>query len=389
MRVLLIDTNFSSTPIYEYLLSLKHQVFTIGRNPQDFMAKSYSNYIEADYTDIETLKNTVKEYSIDRVVPGCNDYSYEVCCYLEGLTMNVDSIDKIHTLVNKKSFRAFGLENGLPVPRVFNLDELKVNTLQGPIIIKPSDSFSGKGVTRLDTYSARELDGAVNYAVSSSRDGSYVIEEFVEGQLYSHSAFIKNGVIVKDFLVEEYGSVNPFVVDTSYVNTDFSRDVHFEINKDIERIVKLLKLSDGLIHTQFILRDDKYWLIETTRRCPGDLYSQLIEISTGFNYSAMYASFFVGEQLEVDSSVGSVIPVIRHTVTQDKSGIFDFLRFTESVEVMRYISISVAGDYLHPSPGGRVGILFINSDSEITRNTLVNQLIDRSVYQIKLVREAV
>lgn len=389
MRILLIDTNFSSTPLYEYLVSLKHQVFTIGRNPQDFMAKSYSNYIEADYTDIEVLKNTVKEYAIDRVVPGCNDYSYEVCCYLEGFTMNVDSLDQVHTLVNKKSFREFGLENGLPVPQVFGLVDLRLTPDQGPLIIKPADSYSGKGITRLDTYGDGELDSAVNHAVASSRDGSYVIEEFVEGQLYSHSAFIKNKEIVKDFLVEEHGSVNPFVVDTSYVKADFSKDVRFEIRKDIEKIVNILNLSDGLIHTQFILRDDKYWLVEITRRCPGDLYSQLIELSTGYNYAAMYASSFIGEHLEFDSPAGSVMPVVRHTITQDKSGIFDFLGFTETVEVMRYIAISIAGDFLQPSPGGRVGILFLNSDGEIERDALVHKLINRSVYQIKLLPEAV
>ena len=353
------------------------------------MAKSYSNYIEADYTDIEVLKNTVKEYAIDRVVPGCNDYSYEVCCYLEGFTMNVDSLDQVHTLVNKKSFREFGLENGLPVPQVFGLVDLRLTPDQGPLIIKPADSYSGKGITRLDTYGDGELDSAVNHAVASSRDGSYVIEEFVEGQLYSHSAFIKNKEIVKDFLVEEHGSVNPFVVDTSYVKADFSKDVRFEIRKDIEKIVNILNLSDGLIHTQFILRDDKYWLVEITRRCPGDLYSQLIELSTGYNYAAMYASYFIGEHLEFDSPAGSVMPVVRHTITQDKSGIFDFLGFTETVEVMRYIAISIAGDFLQPSPRGRVGILFLNSDGEIERDALVHKLINRSVYQIKLLPEAV
>ena len=45
---LLVDTNFSAIPIYEYLVSLGMTVYVIGRNPDDFMAKSIQNYIQID-----------------------------------------------------------------------------------------------------------------------------------------------------------------------------------------------------------------------------------------------------------------------------------------------------------------------------------------------------
>ena len=40
-------------------------------------------------------------------------------------------------------------------------------------------------------------------------------EEFIEGQLYSHTAFLGEAGVVADFIVEEHGSINPFTVDTS------------------------------------------------------------------------------------------------------------------------------------------------------------------------------
>ena len=48
MNILLLDTNFSSAPIYEYLIEEGNEVYVIGNNPNDFLAKSAKNYIQSD-----------------------------------------------------------------------------------------------------------------------------------------------------------------------------------------------------------------------------------------------------------------------------------------------------------------------------------------------------
>ena len=57
---------------------------------------------------------------------------------------------------------------------------------------------------------------------------------------------------------------------------------------------------DGLIHTQFISDNNTFSLIEVTRRCPGDLYSKLIQMSTGINYSELYSMPFMGLELPIN-----------------------------------------------------------------------------------------
>ena len=66
----------------------------------------------------------------------------------------------------------------------------------------------------------------------------YVIEEFIQGQLYSHSAFIVDKKIIIDFVVEEHCIVNPFVVDTSRVLYNFDRDILNQIRNDISLDLK-------------------------------------------------------------------------------------------------------------------------------------------------------
>ena len=385
MNVLLVDTNFSSIPIYESLISWGCRVYLIGRNPNDFLAKNFPNYIEADYSDLKLLKNIIEDYQIQYIVPGCNDHSYQVCAALskESYTMNIDDLEKTNTLFNKKQFRDFCSKNKLPAPKSYTFDEICSDSLENQIIVKPVDAFSGKGVTRLSGQDIEALNQAVQYAKKSSKDGSCVIEEFVEGQLYSHTAFIVDGVIVKDFVVEEYGSVNPFVVDTSFLKETFSELLLNDIRENIANIANLLELSDGLIHTQLIHGQGKYWLVEITRRCPGDLYSQLIELSTGFNYAEMYASFFIGKKLPVNNKIEINKSIIRHTITQHHDGIFNYIHYKEPLKLERYISIATNGDQLSPSPNGRIGILFVDVETELRKKDLIDKFISRQVYDVE------
>ena len=58
-NVLLVDTNFSSGPIYQFLREAGHNVAVIGGNPRDALAKSVENYINLDYSDIEKTKQVI------------------------------------------------------------------------------------------------------------------------------------------------------------------------------------------------------------------------------------------------------------------------------------------------------------------------------------------
>lgn len=384
-NALLVDTNFSAIPIFDYLLSLGMSVYVIGRNPNDFMAKHVEHYIQADYSDLNVLKNVISEFNIAYVIPGCNDHSYEICSHLasESYLVNVDNFDTTSTILNKSKFRHFALAHHLPVPQIFTME----TAIQAscPLMVKPVDAFSGKGITQINEPTPLSLQKAIEDARSYSRHGDVIIEECVKGQLYSHSAFLNNQQIAHDVIVEEYGSANPFVVDTSFVKTDFPAHLLTQVRESIEKIAQLLHLKDGLIHTQFICNEQKIWLIEITRRCPGDLYSQLIELSTGFPYAANYAQSFIGQPLKIESAQTPNQSIIRHTITQQKAGIFHYLSFNQPVNIARYISIAIAGDLLTPSPNGRVGILFAFINSDEQKIALTNDFLQRNVYSVHFI----
>lgn len=389
MKVLLADTSFSSIPIYEYLINSGMEVFIIGNNKNDFMAKNCPNYINANYTDNKKLKEVLDNYKIDLLVPGCNDHSYEACSKLENseLKVNIDPISITKKLFNKKEFRNLAKKINLPIPKSYSLQEVLESKVINQLIIKPVDSFSGKGISKLDNNNREQTAKLIEYAIKSSKEGKYIIEDYVEGNLYSHSAFIENKKIIKDFIVNEYSTVNPFVVDTSYVNYNFPENLLSKIRNNIEKIAFSLNLVDGLIHTQFIRKKDNYWLIEITRRCPGDLYSQLITLSTGYPYAEKYTSYFVNKIVKTNSN--NKRHILRHTITQNEIGIFKNLKYNKKLNIINEVNISSVGDLLQPSPLGRVKIIFIKNKSKEKHEKTKELLISKKAYKIHLLNTQV
>ena len=88
----------------------------------------------------------------------------------------------------------------------------------------------------------------------------------MEGNLFSYSAFLADGRVNCAFNVAEFGSVNPFVVDTSYVIDVPDRE--HELKVAVERIAAELGFAVDW-YLQYIASQSQLWIIEPTRRCPG------------------------------------------------------------------------------------------------------------------------
>jgi hypothetical protein len=379
-KVLLVDTNFSSGPIYEELVSMGLHVHVVGNNPGDFLAKATPNYWNRDYADTESLAALVDEEKFDFLVPGCTDRSYLSCAAVSrGRFPGFDTADACEAIFNKRKFRVLADRLGMPVPKkLFS----GMRPTAWPIIVKPVDAFSGKGITVLREDNAYALEHALKLARDTSPTGEYLIEQFVEGQLHSHTAFLREGKIVQDFIVQEDSTVNPFVVDTSRVLSDVNPELLEQLRAFVEIMANELTLADGLLHTQFISAGNELWMIEITRRCPGDLYSQLIELTTGYRYCQSYTLPFLGKSVQKYSVKLRNDLIMRHTITIKNTQSFAYLRFNSALHIERLTPLSVAGDQLKPSPKSRIGILFCRATDQENLDHIYESTLQQNLYEV-------
>lgn len=361
-RALLVDTNFSSWPILQALEARGLEVHVAGANPADALAKAHPRHHAVDYSDVAALARLVDDLQPEVLIPGCNDRSYISCAAVaagRGLAA-IDTPENTRSINDKAAFRSAAGRLGLSIPQVWDWPQ---QTPDGAVIVKPVDAFSGKGITIVRQPDAAQIEAAVGRAAEVSRSGRAIVEEFVEGQLYSHSAFVAGGRIVQDFWVIEHCSVNPFVVDVSHLVWDLDPAVMAGMRGDVERLAGGLDLVDGLVHTQFIVSGARHVIVEVTRRCPGDLYSQLIQLSTGFDYPAAYAAPFTGGTVAAAGDRLQRHDVMRHTLTGMQTVHLQHLRFQRPLQIERWVPLATGGDLLQPSPLGRIGILFARAAS--------------------------
>jgi len=382
-KALLLDTNVSSLPIYEFLISRGYDTYVIGGNPDDCLAKYTTKYINCNYSNIELLQNIIDIYKFDVIVPGCNDISYISATKVNGTQKfyGLDSPEVTEIINNKNKFRNFALSNGLHVPNLFSVNE-SYNSID-PLIVKPVDSYSGRGVSILKNTDKDTIDAAINNAISFSSSKNFLIEEYVEGQLYSHTSFISDKKILIDFIVIENGSANEFTVDTSNVIADFSDSILNKIRTDIEHMSDVLNLVDGLIHTQFIKTENSFKILEITRRCPGDLYSFLIEKTTGFKYAEYYTKPFINEKIIINNFVSTHNHILRHTLSVSTDTPFIGVHYNRELNIDLSIPMTITGNELKSSPFGRIGLIFIKCNSSAELSEIKSNILDRNLYTIK------
>lgn len=381
-KVLLLDTNVSSFPIYDYLTKNGYEVYVAGGKVNDCLAKYTKNYINFNYSDIELLNEVIKKYQFDCLVPGCNDMSYISATKVNDKSkfFGLDTTEVSEIINNKSKFRNFAIQNNLNVPMVYSKDE--VYKSKTAVIVKPVDAYSGRGVSVVTELTKENINTAISNATEYSKDKQCVIEEYVEGQLYSHSAFIRDKKIVIDFFVIEDGTTNKFTVDTSHVVYDFPIEIKKEIKKQIETIAEKLDLVDGLFHTQFIKTKNSFKIIEVTRRCPGDLYSLLIKKSTNFNYAEFYTKPFINKDIKVDSIKTKKNSIVRHTISVSQMINFISIKFEDNLKIDEFIPMSITGDELKESPFSRFGLIFIECESPKKLSKLRNKILSKNLYKI-------
>jgi len=356
---LILDAGFASLPLQQAVKTAGFRTLVCSGKAHDAGMLTADITCEQNYADSEAVLKIAQQHKVAALLPGVTDVSYLSGCRVAhslGLP-GFDAPDVSDTIFLKDKFRAWALSKGLPVPQAAWTDE-QARQLNLPLLVKPVDAYSGNGITKVTDWAM--LDAAIETARNASPGKQYVVENFCEGALYSHSAFIRNGEIVCEFFIDEYCTVYPWQVNSSSLSQNLSPDMRDSVSECMQSIVSDLRLVDGLLHTQFIASEDQFWLIELTRRCPGDLYSRLIELSTGVNYAGWFVAPFLGKSSPaVPRRPVQTRNIARHTVSVNRAMRFTGFAFKSlPADLIEVIPLTRPGTLVQPAPGDRAGLIF-------------------------------
>jgi biotin carboxylase len=222
-----------------------------------------------------------------------------------GLVCNSEKTDALAR--NKFLMRCAFKEAGLYTPWFAKADKkTKLQFMKNhdyPVIVKPTDRWSSKGVTRVDSFA--ELKAAVDYAVSESLKGEAIIEDFMKGPEYSAECICQDGVCHILAYTEKTTTGHPHFVETGHKEPAYIPE-HLKAytNDVIKRAVAALDIKNGAAHVEFrIINNKEIGIIEIGARMGGDyIGTDLVRLSTGFDYVGMVVDVACGEKLSFNAS---------------------------------------------------------------------------------------
>lgn len=290
-KILILNGSRSDVPLILAAKKLGFYVITSGNNP-DLIGHSFSDkYICVDYSDKEAILKLAQEEKIDSICSAANDFGAITAAYV-GEKLGMSGHDPYETALivhHKNKFKKFAEKHNILTPKAYSFDDEKAalnfaKSYSGKVIIKPIDLGGGKGISVATT--TNEKIASIRNAFLCSKAKHIVIEQFIEGQLHSVSTFIINQKVVAYYSNDEFPYIYPYSVASSLGPAD---DVDTAINiviQQAEKLASLLQLCDGVLHLQYISGKDRIpYIIEFTRRCPGDLYNYPIERALGFPWT--------------------------------------------------------------------------------------------------------
>ncbi len=161
------------------------------------LAKDYADkFYQAQIFDVGAVKEIARKEEVDYIITVCADQVLLVVSEVAemlGLPWYID-FETAKNVSDKELMKEVFVKNGVPTSKhvvMSELDAEKIKDLEYPLVVKPVDAYSSKGVKKVTT--PEELNEAFREAVNISRNKNAIVEEFCEGEEYSVDVFVRNG----------------------------------------------------------------------------------------------------------------------------------------------------------------------------------------------------
>lgn len=369
-RVLILNGSLSEIPLIEEAHRLGYYVITTGNAPTLIGHPYADEYIECDYSNKDAILNLVRSHDIDGIISCANDFGAITASYVAEKMgwPGHDSYEATLILHRKDLMKKFFVENGIrtPTSKPFTNEECAVEyarTAEYPLIIKATDLTGGKGINRADNF--EQAQEAIRIAFDASKVKHIVVESFIVGHQESMVGFIVNQKVVCAVTCNCYSPINPYLIQSEIIPSDYYETVKEELTGFMERICRALNLTDGVLTLQYLVKDGVPYIIELMKRCLGNQFLTIATAATGFPWH----EGLVRAELGLDCTelrVGKPLAknVGHHGITPHRNGVIKQVTIPEEIKehIFKSYELIKPGQKLENYMSERVGYIYYAYD---------------------------
>lgn len=269
-------------------------------------ARSHSDrHIVASTLDVEAVRRIAVAERADLITTACTDQALLTAARLSeelGLPCYISYATALN-VTNKSYMKRMMAENGIPTARfriTERVDDEALDSLTLPLVVKPADCNSSKGVRRVE--SRGELQQRLREALEMSRTHTAIVEEFKQGEELSADLYIGGGraVLLSVTASEKRCNVSSFTITQSRYPAADAAECRL-ITETGQRIADAFGLKETPLLVQLIRNDEGLWVIEFSARMGGGTKYRLIELLSGVNIMRKYVELVMGGHPTVET----------------------------------------------------------------------------------------
>lgn len=364
-------------------------------NPGQYIA---DKYYPVSTTDCESLYSIAKNEQVEGILAYASDpAALPAAIVAEKLNLPTNPVESVKILGLKHHWRNFLKDNNFAYPQHFQfesnilIEELakEIEEFSFPLVVKPTDSSGSKGVSIINE--TEELNKAISYAKSYSRNNELIIEEYIEKSFPSvigGDIFVWDGKIVLYGLMECLRDLtnSPLIPIGEKKPLLVSEDEESLIKSELQRVITTLDIRFGELNVEILLdKNHKVHFLELGPRAGGNMIP--IQLSDAYDIDLVEANVkaamgeapsFINKALSVKS--GCYMHYVLHSYN---SGNFRGVSIDKSIEdkIYRKVIYKKEGDKIEyfDGAGKAIGIIFLhfNNVDEMeffcrNHNSLVN-----------------
>ena len=385
-------------PVIEEAHKLGIYVITADYLPNNIAHKYSDEYCNVSIIDKDAVLKAAQELKIDGILSHAVDPGVVSAAYVaEKMGLPFQCSYKAACILQDKSlFRKFLSENGFNCPKAKGYDNaddaLKdVDFFNWPVIVKPVDSAGSKGVTKVEDKA--DLRHAIEFALSESHNGHFIIEDFLEkeGLSAGSESFVVNGKLLYNGFYDQYfdnEAVNPYAPSAEIWPSAKDSKYLDEIRSELQRLFTLLNVTTGLFNVEWrICKNGKAYLMEVSPRAGGNRLAEMLNYAADVNIIEAEVRKSVGlpvQEIHEPNYKGHFAIQVLHS---DKAGLFERIDIVKQFRKKHLLEEEIRvspGDKVAPFTGANasIGTLFLRFE---TREELEYNLNNSSSWmQIKL-----
>lgn len=298
MKVLVLAGGFDQIALIQELKNRGHFVVLVDyyENPP---AKHYSDkHIVASTLDVEKVELIAKAEQVELICTACTDQALLTVAYVSerlGLPCYISYQTGLN-VTNKSYMKDVLVKNDIPTSKYSIVSEPDIDYVKDfsyPLVVKPVDCNSSKGVKRVDNDG--DFVSCVKDALNYSRTRTAIVEEFKEGTEISADFYIDHGKA--KFL----SATTSLKIKNRKSFTIIGSDYPAVDNIQQERLVsiasnisKAFLLDNTPLLIQLIINKDEISVLEFSARMGGGSKYRLIQVLSGVNIMSTYVDRILG-----------------------------------------------------------------------------------------------